>query len=69
MTQRTIHQLDWDGTGRVSARVVRDSDTSEFIVMFYRDGVHHEPADYYTNDKKDALGTAFLELERMSKKR
>lgn len=68
MSQKTLHMLDWDGTGKFAARIVRDSETREYVVMFYKNDVHYEPADYYTTDKKDALGTAFLELERMSKK-
>lgn len=30
----------------------------EFIVSIHSDGKHHEPADYFTDDKEDAHGTA-----------
>ena len=41
-----------------SAHVYRDSDTSEFVVKFYEGGVHLAEADYFTDDKEDAQGTA-----------
>lgn len=33
-------------------------ETEEYIVRFYVDGVYQENADYFTDDKGDAQGTA-----------
>jgi hypothetical protein len=44
--------------GRHSATVHRDSELKEYKVKFFKDGKHHEPADYYCDDKDDAMGTA-----------
>jgi len=51
--------------GANEARVFRESSDGEFIVKFYRAGKHYEPADYFTDDRGDAEGTARNELERM----
>ena len=44
--------------GRHSASIHKDSDLGEYKVKFYKDGKHHEPADYFTDSKEDASGTA-----------
>lgn len=35
---------------------------SEFVVKFYRDGVYQAKADYFTDCRSDALGTAKWQL-------
>lgn len=64
--------FDWDGTGRLVAKVYADRDWGEFVVRFYRDGKHLTESDHHTigmtvGDKKDAFSTAVAELERMAK--
>lgn len=36
----------------------KDSDTGEYKVKLHVNGKHHEPADYFTDDKQDAHDTA-----------
>jgi hypothetical protein len=33
-----------------------------YVVKLHRNGKHHEPADYFTNDEEDAHGTAKMML-------
>jgi len=40
------------------AKVYKDTDTGEHIVKMYINGKRHEAADYFTDDKDDAHGTA-----------
>lgn len=53
--------------GSNSANVYRNSEWKEYIVKFYRNGYHMGSADYHTDDKKDALDTAQVELQYMAK--
>lgn len=41
-----------------TARVSYDVELDEYRVKFYIHGVREANADYFTNDKDDALGTA-----------
>jgi hypothetical protein len=50
--------------GRHKATVHKDSDLGEYKVKFHKDGVHHEPADYYTDHKDDAEGTARAQVDK-----
>lgn len=45
------------GAGK-SAKVYKDTEYGEHVVKFYTDGKHHKEADYHTDDKADAHGTA-----------
>ncbi|TXH08487.1 MAG: hypothetical protein E6R03_18025 [Hyphomicrobiaceae bacterium] len=47
------------------ARILRDTDTDEFVVKFYDRGQLLKNANYYTDDEGDAIGTARAELSRM----
>lgn len=54
------------------AKVYKDLDWNEYIVEFYKDGVHQSSADYHTlggtsSDKADAVGTANDQLSRMGR--
>lgn len=40
----------------------------EFKVKFHKDGVHHEPSDYFTDDKEDAFGTAKHQTDKTASK-
>lgn len=39
-------------------KVYRDAAHDEFVCKVYSNGKHYEPADYFTNDKQDAIDTA-----------
>lgn len=43
------------------AKVLFDSDLGEYCVKFYRHAQHVKEADYFTNDKADAIRTAQTE--------
>lgn len=51
--------------GRHEAKVYKDSEYNEHRVKFYTDGKHRKDADYHTDDKSDAEGTAKAELKKM----
>tara|TARA_R100000306_G_C4364565_1_gene136961 strand:+ start:98 stop:535 length:438 start_codon:yes stop_codon:yes gene_type:complete len=59
-----IPGLDSEGYRRnriadtLATRVVFDADWGEYVVMVYLDGHRYEEADYHTDDKADAIGTA-----------
>lgn len=42
----------------VKVSVHRDPEWREYRCRVYRDGIAYEPADYFTPDVEDALGTA-----------
>ena len=42
-----------------TAKIYKDSDTQEFVVRYTdQNGEIHPEADYFTNDKADAIATA-----------
>ena len=45
-------------SGKKVAKVYKDSEWGEYRVKHYTDGKHHVKADYHTDDKEDAHGTA-----------
>jgi hypothetical protein len=47
-----------DDSGAKSYRVYKDADWNEYVVKFYLNGRHQTDADYHTDDKNDAMGTA-----------
>jgi len=44
-------------TGR-SVYIRKDAETAEYVCQLHEHGKHYEPADYFTPDYVDALGTA-----------
>ena len=54
--------------GSHEAKVYRDTETGEHQVKFYTDGKHHSKADYFTDDKEDAHGTAKAGLKNLHTK-
>jgi hypothetical protein len=54
--------------GRHKATIHKDSDLGEYKVKFHTDGKHHEPADYFTDDKSDAQGTAKAGVDKLHAK-
>lgn len=51
--------------GRV-VRVYRDAEYDEYVARLFVNGVVYPPADYFTNDRQDATGTALKMLEPTS---
>jgi predicted metalloendopeptidase len=48
--------------------VFYDFDNEEFVVKFWRDGVYLPDADYFTDDRSDAVETAtvYNETQRLA---
>ena len=46
--------------GNVKLKIVKDTDTSEYIVRWIENGKVNDDKSYYTNDLKDAIGTLKL---------
>jgi hypothetical protein len=46
-----------------TVRVYRDAECDEFVVRLFENGKVYPPADYFTNDRQDATGTALKMLE------
>ena len=57
MGLRLVTSIAIQHTGK-AAKVYRDADWNEYRVKFYRNGMYQEGADYHTDDRDDALGTA-----------
>jgi hypothetical protein len=54
-----IQLPDFPQTGR-SVKIRKNVETAEYICQLHENGKHYEPADYFTSDYVDALGTARL---------
>ncbi len=52
---RKIHTIV---LGTRIAHVYRDAENNEYVVRFYTNGKHNKMADYFTDDKLDAVQTA-----------
>lgn len=46
------------GTLNRQCRIYWNSDLKEYQVKLFMDGQHYAPADYFTTDEHDALGSA-----------
>jgi hypothetical protein len=60
---RLIHsivapKLDNESAVRNLVKVYRDSANDEFVCKLFISGKHKPRADYFTNDKADAIATA-----------
>lgn len=66
---RKLHEVSHTtGAGTVhTAKVYRDAENDEFVSRFYINGKHNPSADYFTNDKADAVGTADWHINRLAK--
>lgn len=66
---RKIHQVEHTtGAGTLhTAKVYRDAGNDEYVTRFYIKGKHNPNADYFTNDKVDAIDTANWHINRISK--
>jgi hypothetical protein len=56
-----------DDNGAKSYKIYKDVDWGEYVVKFFVNGRHLPDADYHTDDKNDAVGTAqiFLDGDRV----
>lgn len=63
-SQRLIKKL---GDASAGAKIYKDYDWNEFIVKFFKDGrMLPEESWHHTDDLEDAVGTAEIEIRRMS---
>lgn len=46
------------GEGKKTAKIYKNPDSGEYQVKHFIDGAHQKKADYFTDDKEDAHGTA-----------
>ena len=53
--KRRIHS---ETTGERMVKVYRDLETREYIVRLYINGTLYPPADYFTDDRIDAIYTS-----------
>jgi len=63
-----VRKVDEYSAGRHKATTHKDSDTGEYQVKFHTDGKHLSDADYFTDDKTDASGTAKSQVDYLNKK-
>lgn len=54
--------------GIYSAAIRYNSSLREYVVKFYVDGVHQVDADYFTDSKEDAIGTAEHQVNLLKEK-
>lgn len=67
-SRKLVHTVK--GKANTLANVYKDSDTREFVVVFYVDGKRaHEDHDYFTDDLEDAKGTAEAEIAQFEAKK
>lgn len=57
MARKLIETIKNETLGNV-AKVYRDAEWNEYVVVFCALGVKQEGADYHTDDKEDAINTA-----------
>jgi hypothetical protein len=51
----------------VLVKVYRDSHNNEYCLRLFKGGIEQVAAEYYTNDRADALGTAKLMINQGEK--
>lgn len=50
--------LDTQTNGRFTVKVFYNAENAEYVCRLFKDGVAYEPADYFTDDKQDAMDSA-----------
>lgn len=67
--RRLIHKaVHTSGSGTThTAKVYRDSEWNEFVVVFSVDSHILNKSDYHTSDKQDATDTADYHIQRVAK--
>lgn len=66
MARRLVATIGADKAAPLmTAKVYRDTEAMAYVVRFFKDGARYLPrADYETEDRADALGTAMAEVRR-----
>lgn len=65
MARKLIETIGADRAAPIMvAKVYRDTELQCFVVRFFKNGKHRPAADYETDDKADAIGTARHAIER-----
>ena len=54
--------------GNHSAAIYYNNHFAEYVVRFCTNGVHQVDADYFTDSKEDAVGTAEHQINSMKEK-
>ena len=54
--------------GNHSAAIYYSPRLSEYVVRFCTNGIHNVSADYFTDSKEDAIGTAEHQINSMKEK-
>ena len=62
-SKRLVKKMANEQSGK-EAKVYLDREYAEYIVQFFDNGEYQREADYYTDDKDDAFGTAQMFLKR-----
>lgn len=65
MAERLIQTVPSPKVGTF-CKLYYESGNQEYRVALYKDGIHYHPADYFTDDKDDALATAEDMVKRNS---
>jgi hypothetical protein len=52
-------------SGKCSCKVYYDSESEEYTVKSFRNNVLVADADYFTDDRQDAMGTACVMVDQM----
>ena len=65
MAKQTFSAINKKGQN-IRADVTGPNSFGDYKARFFVDGIHQKDADYYTDDKSDATGTAQAEIRRMS---
>jgi hypothetical protein len=55
-----------EDSGSRAYKIYKDMDWDEYIVKFYENGKYNPEADYHTDDKEDAFGTAKAHLSSVN---
>ncbi len=61
--KRILWQINQRSVAKLRLR--RKSETDEWVVRVWIDGVHDEDKDYYTDDKGDAISTMTLMAQQL----
>lgn len=65
MAKQTFSAINKKGQ-TIRADVTGPDSFGEYKTKFFVNGIHQKDADYFTDDKSDATGTAQAEIRRMA---
>ena len=64
----TIKHIKTITTNTLTGRIHYDTDVNEYIVSIYSDDADYSDADYYTDDRQDAIDTLIAMFHRLGDK-